>query len=346
MTEISSVAGSARAIETARSISYRCVLHRLILMLLSLRRILALGISAAYVAACSTPPPTAAVPKAHVSQRVGTYKVGTPYESEGIWYYPREQPDYDETGVASWYGPTFHGKYTANGEIFDSGALTAAHRTLPMPVNVRVTNLENGRSLILRVNDRGPFARGRIIDVSARAAQLLGFYQTGTAKVRVTFVSQADLPGGAPPPSDTPLEIATAVSAAPTDTVQTASLAPVRGAPVSPPPRRVAPLPVPVASSALTPAADQPTGQVTEVPVPPSTHLYVQAGAFGQRQNAERLKTRLASAGGLFISPIDRHGQRLYRVRIGPFDAVDAADAALSRLVGLGGTDARIVVDQ
>lgn len=103
----------------------------------------------------------------------GTYKVGKPYQINGVWYYPSEDYGYDETGVGSWYGPDFHGKPTANGEIFDQNGLTAAHRTLPMPSLVRVTNLENGRSIMVRVNDRGPFAHGRIIDLSRRSAQLL-----------------------------------------------------------------------------------------------------------------------------------------------------------------------------
>lgn len=115
----------------------------------------------------------------------GKQKVGRPYEVNGVWYHPKRDPHYDETGIASWYGPNFHGRQTANGEIFDMNELTAAHPTLPLPSRVRVTNLENGRSLVLRVNDRGPFARGRIIDVSRRAAQLLGFRDNGVARVRV-----------------------------------------------------------------------------------------------------------------------------------------------------------------
>src|SRR5271170_1302120 len=192
----------------------------------SLRQGLTIGMFAACVAACSTPPPpTAITPPVRLPPNAGIYKVGTPYESEGVWYYPREQPDYDETGVASWYGPNFHGQRTANGEVFDAAALTAAHRTLPMPVNVRVTNLENGRSLVLRVNDRGPFARGRIIDVSEGAAKLLGFYGKGTARVRVTYMSRADLPGAnTPAGSDTPPAIANALPAEPEAPVQVAAL--------------------------------------------------------------------------------------------------------------------------
>ena len=87
-------------------------------------------------------------------------KIGRPYQVSGVWYYPRMQPDYDETGIASWYGHPFHGRKTANGETYDMNALTAAHKTLPLPTDVRVTNLENGRSIVLRVNDRGPFVAG------------------------------------------------------------------------------------------------------------------------------------------------------------------------------------------
>lgn len=121
----------------------------------------------------------------------GAYKVGQPYQVNGVWYHPTVDPDYDEIGLASWYGTAFHGKATANGATYDMNALTAAHKTLPMPSRVRVTNLENGRSILLTVNDRGPFVDGRIIDVSRRGAQLLGFYHKGTARVRVQAVPAA-----------------------------------------------------------------------------------------------------------------------------------------------------------
>lgn len=112
-------------------------------------------------------------------------KVGNPYKVAGVWYYPKEEPYYDETGYASWYGRDFHGKKTANGEIYNMNSLTAAHKTLPMPSYVKVTNLENNRSIVLRVNDRGPFVAGRLIDVSRRGAQLLGFQKQGVTRVRI-----------------------------------------------------------------------------------------------------------------------------------------------------------------
>jgi rare lipoprotein A len=125
----------------------------------------------------------------------GGYQIGKPYVIAGKWYEPKEDPDYDEEGVASWYGKAFHGRLTANGEVFDVADLSAAHPTLPLPSYVRVTNLENERSVVVRVNDRGPFKHGRLIDVSERAAHLLGFRHRGMARVRVEYVDKAPLEG-------------------------------------------------------------------------------------------------------------------------------------------------------
>ncbi|MBV9330189.1 MAG: septal ring lytic transglycosylase RlpA family protein [Alphaproteobacteria bacterium] len=297
---------------------------------------------AAVVAACATTQPEENV--VSVPPNAGVYKIGNPYEIEGTWYYPREQPDYDETGVASWYGPPFNGRRTANGESYDASSLTAAHRTLPMPVNVRVTNLENGKSLIVRVNDRGPFSKGRIIDVSERAAKLLGFYSNGTARVRVTFVARGNLPNGQPQPSETPVEVATALPAVPTGAVDVTPL----GGSGSLPPSESTPRPErhpaapPTSIDEL--AATQPTGQVTTVPVPTTTHLYVQVGAFSIYSDARRIRERLGQ--NLQISTIERNGQKLYRVRMGPFEQVADADRALALLADRGSNDARIVVDR
>ena len=289
------------------------------------------------------PPPPPSRPIVTVPPNVAVYKVGNPYQIDGIWYYPREQPDYDETGIASWYGPTFYGKYTANGELYDGNALTAAHRTLPMPVNVRVTNLDNGKSIVVRVNDRGPYARGRIIDLSRHAAELLDVVQSGTARVRVTYLSRADLQGGKPPPPETPPEIASALPAAPTTKVDMAQLGVVPGAGVAPP-RRQYSMPKAALSAPMQMASAEPTGQITRVPVPAATHLYVQVGAFSKQENARTLLSKLG--GDLRISTLQRNGQTLYRVRTGPLNSVEDADAALSRITGAGSNDAQIVVDQ
>ena len=306
--------------------------------------ILALGLG---LAGCATPRPAVPPPANNavtVPKSAGVYKVGNPYQIDNVWYYPHEQPDYDETGIASWYGPTFYGKSTANGEMYDGNALTAAHRTLPMPVNVRVTNLENGKSIVVRVNDRGPYARGRIIDLSRHAAELLDVVQTGTARVRVTYLGRADLENGQPPPPMTPPEIASALPAAPTAKIDASTLNTLPGAAIAPPAKEK-PLPVVVPGPPIqVAAANQPNGQVTKLPVPVATRLYVQLGAFSKLDNAKTLLNKLG--GDLKISTLQRNGQTLYRVRTGPLNSVEDADAALARISGAGSNDAQIVVDQ
>ncbi len=156
-----------------------------------MRQILTLLVLASFLAACSASgskmPADNVVP---VGANGGYGKVGKPYKISGKWYYPAVDQAYDEVGIASWYGKQFHGKKTANGEIYNMNSLTAAHKTLPLPTNVKVTNLQNGRSIIVRVNDRGPFVGDRVIDLSRRAAQVLGFTNQGTTKVRVQVVDQ------------------------------------------------------------------------------------------------------------------------------------------------------------
>ena len=132
---------------------------------------------------------------AYVPKGGGRAMVGKPYQVAGRWYTPRVEPNYDKTGKASWYGSAFHGRLTANGEVFDQNAITAAHPTLPLPSYVRVTNLQNHRSLLVRVNDRGPFVANRIIDLSRRSADMLGFGKKGVVDVRVQYVGPAPLEG-------------------------------------------------------------------------------------------------------------------------------------------------------
>ena len=152
----------------------------------------------------------------------GTYRVGKPYTVAGRVYVPEEDVNYREEGLASWYGDDFHGRLTANGEVFDMASLSAAHPTLPMPCYARVTNLSNGKSLIVRVNDRGPYHGNRVMDVSSRAADLLEFKGNGIARVRVEYVGRAPLEGsddrqliatlrtGVPAPSPSLVRVASA----------------------------------------------------------------------------------------------------------------------------------------
>src|SRR3979490_3421868 len=157
----------------------------------------------------------------------GTYRVGKPYTVAGRVYVPEEGTRYREEGLASWYGNDFHGRLTANGEVFDMASLTAAHPTLPMPCYARVTNLSNGKSLIVRINDRGPYHGNRLIDVSNKSAELLEFKGNGVARVRVEYVARAPLEGsddrqliatlrtGMPAPSPSMVRVASAPSFVP-----------------------------------------------------------------------------------------------------------------------------------
>ena len=139
--------------------------------------------------------PRVATKKSNLARGGGRDQLGKPYKVRGKIYYPKEDKNYRKTGLASWYGDAFHGRLTANGEIYDMTHLTAAHPTMPLPSYARVTNLENGSSVIVRVNDRGPYSHNRLIDLSKRAAELLDYTRTGTAKVKVEYVGRAPLDG-------------------------------------------------------------------------------------------------------------------------------------------------------
>ena len=264
---------------------------------------------------------------ANIPSRQGTYKVGDPYQIDDIWYYPKENPDYRETGIASWYGKPFHGRSTANGEVYDMNGVTAAHKTLPLPTYVRVTNLENGRALTVRVNDRGPFVHGRIIDLSRRSAQLLGFEKNGVARVRVEAVPSPDDVEIAAKPV-TPDSARFAVKAAPVVAVQTAQL---------PPPKGI--------SEAPRPETPKPRLNGTVVKELKPTRLYVQAGAFSFLKNAESLRQRLSGLADASVTPAQVDGQDLYRVRVGPLASLEQADETLEKLINNGHIDARIIVD-
>lgn len=279
------------------------------------------------------------------------YKVGKPYQIQGTWYYPAEDYKYEETGIASWYGAQFHGRKTANGEIYDMNALTAAHRTLPMPSFVRVTNLGNGRSLILKVNDRGPFARNRIIDISRRGSQLLGFQNAGTAQVRVQIMADKSRAIAARTKSQVQLaQAGTPITVArlPKPAVSTQSLELPPGAKTSPAksgpaPPQAAANPAPQRLAAKSSSAS-PSGVVTVEPVT-KTNIFVQAGAFGQFHNANKVRARLSPLGSVKITSVLIKGKDLYRVRVGPLRSVADADRILGRVIGSGYPNARIIID-
>lgn len=298
------------------------------------------------LAACASKPPS---PSAGLP-RSGIYKVGKPYQIGGVWYYPAEDFSYDETGIASWYGPGFHEKTTANGEQYDQNELTAAHKTLPMPSLVRVTNLDNGRAVVVRVNDRGPYANGRIIDMSRRGAQLLGFDGAGTAKVRVQILAEESRAIAAAARQGTPAPILAesegpAPRAAPRGQVEVAGGS---GAPIRPA-AAVSATPIPPPSTvpgSVVEGRFVPAPVVAEMPVKPNERIYVQVGAFGNLDNVARARAKLSALGqAAQVTPTASGRQTLQRVRVGPLGTVESADAVLIQVIQAGLTDAKIVVD-
>ena len=283
----------------------------------------------------------------------GKYKIGNPYQIKVIWYYPKVDYGYNRTGVASWYGPGFHGKKTANGEIYDQNGLTAAHKTLPMPSLVQVTNLENGRSLRLRINDRGPYAYGRIIDLSRRGAQLLGFHRQGTARVQVQVLeSESRLLAhhamggkilasiGSPIPSDIKL---------PKAGVDKEILLPPRGASLVPTQK----IPQNSKNSVIrrstvrertSISSVQPDGQITTVAIKPS-NIFIQVGAFTQFQNAHQAAARLSILNNVAVTSAIVNGKEFFRVRAGPIATLVDADFLLESILRSGFDAARLVVD-
>jgi rare lipoprotein A len=284
--------------------------------------------------------------KAPSSAPDGAYKIGQPYQVDGIWYYPKVDYAYNETGIASWYGPGFHGGQTANGERYDQNSLTAAHRTLPLPSIVRVTNLENGRSIKVRINDRGPFSNGRIIDLSRRGADLLGFRQQGTAKVMVEVVEDEsrrlasaaiteEAAVSAPQPAPLEPVIIESLSGSPAATLASTPAASQTAAILTPRPVAL------IRPHMSLPSLD---GLVTTVPVRP-TNIFVQAGSFTRVDNALRLRARLSQLGNVQVAEAMVESRQYFRVRIGPVASVDEADRLLAMLLGNGHVDARVVVD-
>ncbi len=271
-------------------------------------------------------------------QAAPRFKIGDPYQIAGIWYYPERNLQYDETGIASWYGDQFAGRLTANGEIFDPEQVSAAHKTLHMPSVVRVTNLENGRSLVVRVNDRGPYVAGRIIDLSRAAARKLGFHKQGIARVRVQILAEQSLrmeklakQGQFPRTvSDEPLpEVTPAQKPAVKLTARTTRATSVRPSP---------------GQSALDLLSENQVGEVI-VGTPIKTQIWVQLGAFHNEVNARNVLGQATHLGSGQVTPVLVDGRTLYRARVGPAKTVAEADRLLDSVFQLGFSGAQIVVE-
>lgn len=243
-------------------------------------------------------------------------KVGNPYRVGNRTYRPQRDDRYDRVGIASWYGPNFHGRPTANGEVFDQYAMTAAHTTLPIPSIAEVTNLENGRSVIVRVNDRGPFVDDRIIDMSRAAATELGYIGTGLARVRVRYLGPAH--PDAPPPG---------LNVRAVD---------VPGAPAEEP--------EPVQVAEIVPApAETPAEPPSWTPPAAARGVTLQLGAFTDAGNADRLARRVSGAGEVWVEPGQSDEGPVFRVFFGRWDDRSGALAARSSLADWGVFGARIV---
>ncbi|HTB90727.1 MAG TPA: septal ring lytic transglycosylase RlpA family protein [Steroidobacteraceae bacterium] len=248
---------------------------------------------------------------------------------------------YVERGVASWYGPGFHKVRTSIGEPYDMYAMTAAHKTLPLPAYVRVTNLQNGRSIVVRVNDRGPFVGNRIIDLSYTAASKLDMLRNGTAMVEVRSLEPVSantaLVAQGTAPTATPNAVPNAAPIAAPLTVT-----PLTAATETPPPAQAA---APVDSSPPESASDGAAGAVLTVPVPRA--LFIQAGAFSDPKNADRLVERLRGGGygKVFVRDNEIAGRRMYRVRIGPVPNVAEFDRIVAALERVGVNDAHLALD-
>ena len=316
-----------------------------------LRGVAVAALGCAGLAACATPLPTR-LPQTSSTARPysgppapgsanGLRGTEKPYEIKGIWYYPKADPGYDERGVGSWYGEQFHNRRTANGEIFDMDLPSAAHKTLPLPSIVEVTNLDNGRKMQVRVNDRGPFVDGRIIDLSKAAAEQLGYGRAGIAHVRVRYIGpaaktpfdQRRMIAATPPPAAEPR-----YAPPPKAQVYASGLPPAQPAYDAPPPPKAAdPDYVPYAPPSPAPLVPAP-------PAPVLASAYrVQAGSFANRVNAERAAAQLGEAGEASIESVQRAQGVLYRVvvKAGPDEA--EAFGVRDRVAALGFSDATVL---
>jgi rare lipoprotein A len=288
----------------------------------------------------------------------GDIKVGNAYTVDSIRYQPMVSSlGYREKGIASWYGSDFHGKASANGECYNMYAYTAAHKTLPLPTIVRVTNLENNKSVVVKVNDRGPFVRGRIIDLSYAAAQSLDIVRYGTAPVLVEAIGGPHNQVGGYQGGGTQI----AQKLGPRDEVAETLPSTV---PATASEEDLAPQSIPQPNPALATAKERKLGvppPTTDLPPPPPeedrvvtdaeplkhTRVYVQIGAYSNASGADAQKAKLAQLypTTTAIMPLQLNGKTLLRVRAGPFQSIADADAALAKVVAAGFNGAQIKVE-
>ena len=273
------------------------------------------------------------------------YKIGDPYEIKNIWYYPKRDLSYEETGIASWYGDKFHGKLTANGEIFNKNIISAAHKTLPMPSMVRVTNLDNGNVLNVRINDRGPYINGRIIDLSERAAELLGFKNIGIARVRVNILVEKSLwlersaKNGQFPGSEIKdiddisfpkINSATRPKVSIVNTISSDNSISIDKKNIQ--------------KSFTEILASSREGNLRKTK-PEETNIWVQVGAFASETNTQNVISKISHIYDINLTSIEYKGKILQRVRLGPTQEIETADEVLKKVFELGFNGSKIIVD-
>lgn len=319
----------------------------------------------------STQPDPAKLAEAKASQKrlPSGFKLGKPYQIKGKWYYPEYDPNYQKIGIASWYGDQFQGLATANGEIFDKNLITAAHPTLPIPSNVRVTNLDTGRSIVVRVNDRGPFHGDREIDLSEAAARELGYERNGLARVKVEFLGLAD---GIQPPAGLVYASSKSPGAQPGRAILASTALPDRNSP-KPPLNPSVPAyqeaSYPEATTALDIQPQRERNVTTRATVNPGKggmtrstptmvasvdegrqrHMcvagpqFVQVGAFADTERVRLAQDALEGLGKVRTEPVFINQRAAMRVRVGPLKDHQSADRVLSAVQSKGYGNAFVV---
>jgi rare lipoprotein A len=266
----------------------------------------------------------------------GKYHVGSPYQVAGRWFTPKEQPGYDKQGPASWYGEAFNRRKTSNGEYFDMDELTAAHPTLPLPSYAKVTNLENGREVIVRINDRGPFVGPRIIDLSKQVAKELGYLRQGKTTVRVQYIGPAPQNGARKHlaamnrelNNGTPLRRMIAAADGGGNTERSYATA-------EPTPR-----PQTLRQTASYDPVQNGDGSSQGGAV---SVYFVQVGAFSDLDNAEAVRQQLSGLGPVEVAQLDGSNGPIHRVRLGPINNQDEAQSALAQIRDAGYGDAKLL---
>ena len=255
------------------------------------------------------------------------YKIGNKYNVKGKYYFPKKDLTYNKTGIASWYGPKFHGKLTANGEIYNQYALTAAHKTLPLPSAVKVTNLQNNKSVILRINDRGPFVNDRIIDLSSKAADVLGLKTNGTGLVRVILLKDKSLlleklakNGSFPEIIDLPKSELPAVN-------------------------------IPKTTAVKIDGKSKKNKSVKKIikyelnNLNKEYNIFIQIASFSSSQNAKIMKEKVSYIEKVKIYKKLSRTKTFYQVKAGPFKSVKKVDELHSLLLQKGMQGAKIIIE-